>query len=108
MGASPVSYTHLDVYKRQVLRRAIPAAPTGPAAGDPEVPVLGFVGLRIDPSRREVSAHDEPVHLSALEFDVLTVLAGSPGRVFSRAQLLERVWGYDYFGDCLLYTSRCV
>ena len=61
--------------------------------------VLVFAGLTIDPSRREVTAHAGPVHLSALEFDVLTVLAGSPGRVFSRAQLLERVWGYDYFGD---------
>jgi DNA-binding response OmpR family regulator len=95
----PFSPREVVARVKTVLRRAIPAAPTGPAAGDPEVPVLGFVGLRIDPSRREVSAHDEPVHLSALEFDVLTVLAGSPGRVFSRAQLLERVWGYDYFGD---------
>ena len=40
-----------------------------------------------------------PVNLSALEFDVLTALADSPGRVFSRRQLLERVWGYDFFGD---------
>ena len=36
---------------------------------------------------------------SALEFDLLAALAGSPGRVFSRRQLLERVWGDDFYGD---------
>jgi DNA-binding response OmpR family regulator len=39
------------------------------------------------------------VNLSALEFDVLTALAETPGRVFSRRQLLEGVWGYDFYGD---------
>ena len=39
------------------------------------------------------------VHLTKTEFRLLCELAGSPGRVFSREQLLERVWGYDYFGD---------
>jgi DNA-binding response OmpR family regulator len=39
------------------------------------------------------------VNLSALEFDVLAALAEAPGRVFSRRQLLEGVWGYDFFGD---------
>ena len=37
--------------------------------------------------------------MTALEFDLLTALAESPGRVFSRRQLLERVWGYDFYGD---------
>jgi DNA-binding response OmpR family regulator len=46
-----------------------------------------------------VRAGDAVVTLSTLEFDVLTALADSPGRVFSRRQLLERVWGYDFFGD---------
>jgi len=58
-----------------------------------------FAGLAIDPDRREVRAGDELVELSALEFDLLAALASSPGRVFSRAQLLERVWGYAFFGD---------
>ena len=40
-----------------------------------------------------------PVVLSSLEFDLLAALARAPGRVFSRAQLLERVWGYDFYGD---------
>ncbi len=40
-----------------------------------------------------------PAAPTALEFDLLEALARSPGRVFSRAQLLEKVWGYDFFGD---------
>ena len=63
--------------------------------GDP----LRFVGLTIDTAGREVIANGTPVVLSSLEFDLLAALAGAPGRVFSRAQLLERVWGYDFYGD---------
>ncbi len=58
-----------------------------------------FDGLRIDRDRRELQVDDEPIELSALEFDLLWALADAPGRVFSRAQLLEKVWGYDFFGD---------
>lgn len=66
-----------------------------PADGPHEV--LEFDGLTIDLDGREVWLADRPVSLSALEFDLLAALAASPGRVFSRAQLLERVWGYDVF-----------
>jgi DNA-binding response OmpR family regulator len=61
--------------------------------------VLRFRGLSIDLAGREVHADGAPVALSSLEFDLLAALAGAPGRVFSRAQLLERVWGYDFYGD---------
>jgi DNA-binding response OmpR family regulator len=61
--------------------------------------VLRFEGLTIDRDAREVRAGGTSVSLSALEFDVLAALADAPGRVFSRRQLLERVWGYDFFGD---------
>ena len=60
---------------------------------------LRFDGLTLDPAGREVEANGAPVLLSSLEFDLLAALAGAPGRVFSRAQLLERVWGYDFYGD---------
>jgi len=56
-------------------------------------------GLTIDLAGREVDVAGRRVALSALEFDLLAALAGSPGRVFSRRQLLERVWGYDFYGD---------
>ena len=61
--------------------------------------VLRFAGLTVDPDAHEVRVDGTPVTLSALEFSVLAALAEAPGRVFSRRQLLERVWGYDFFGD---------
>jgi DNA-binding response OmpR family regulator len=61
--------------------------------------VLRFEGLTIDSDAREVRVDGAAVSLSALEFDILAALAEAPGRVFSRRQLLEGVWGYDFFGD---------
>ncbi len=75
-----------------VLRRPrVDTAPTDPA--------LRFDGLTIDPERRTVTADGSAVQLSALDFDLLLALAEHPGRVYSRAQLLEKVWGYSHLGD---------
>ena len=65
------------------------------ASGD----VLEIGGLRVDQARRLVTLSGSPVELTALEFDLLATLASAPGRVFTRRQLLERVWGWDFFGD---------
>jgi len=59
---------------------------------------LRFSGLSIDVASRDVNVDGEDVDLSALEFDLLIALAKGPNRVFTREQLLERVWGWDYFG----------
>ena len=56
-------------------------------------------GLVVDTDRREVSVDGAATDVRGLEFDLLAALASAPGRVFSRRQLLERVWGYDYYGD---------
>ncbi|HZT95303.1 MAG TPA: response regulator transcription factor [Chloroflexota bacterium] len=64
-----------------------------------EEEVLDFGDLRIEPARREVWLNGEPVHLRAKEYDLLTEMARKPGIVFSREQLLQNVWGYDFFGD---------
>ena len=69
------------------------------ARADPKAGRKRFDGLEIDSEAREVRASGREVNLSALEFDVLSALADAPGRVFSRRQLLEGVWGYDFFGD---------
>ena len=61
--------------------------------------VLRFEQLTLDERRRELAVDGSEVRLSTLEFDLLHALASSPGRVFSRAQLLEDVWGYDFYGD---------
>lgn len=55
--------------------------------------------LVLDLAARETYLEGRPVTLSTLEFDLLAALAAAPGRVFSRRQLLERVWGYDFYGD---------
>jgi DNA-binding response OmpR family regulator len=78
-----------------VLRRAR----TEPSATQPVDSVLRFAELSIDSDRHEVIVAGAPVELSALDFSLLWALANSPGRVFSRAQLLEKVWGYDFYGD---------
>lgn len=54
---------------------------------------LEFEGLHIDPRSRTVTARDVPVELTAREFDMLHLLARHPRQVFTREQLLERIWG---------------
>jgi two-component system, OmpR family, alkaline phosphatase synthesis response regulator PhoP len=60
---------------------------------------LSFGDVRIDVARRELAVDGEPVHLTTKEFDLLAHLAANPGRIFTRDQLLARIWGYDYDGD---------
>ena len=55
--------------------------------------------LEINPSRRTVKVNDEQVELSFKEFELLYLLAKNRGIVFTRNQLLERIWGYDYVGE---------
>ena len=55
--------------------------------------------LELDTAAREVWVDGEPVELTKLEFDLLATLTGNPRLVFSRGQLLEEVWGSDWFGD---------
>ncbi len=62
-------------------------------------PTVQVGGLALDPHRREARVDGALVTLTTLEFDLLHALARSPGRVYSRAQLLEAVWGYDFYGD---------
>ena len=55
--------------------------------------------LRLEINSRRVFISEEEVNLTAKEFDMLALLANSPGKVFSRDQLLDTIWGYDYPGD---------
>ena len=60
---------------------------------------MSFAGIVIDLGRREVAVGEANADLTTLEFDLLAALAAQPGRVFSRRQLIEAIWGWDYFGD---------
>jgi len=53
----------------------------------------------VDVAHREVIIGGDPVHVTTKEFDLLAFMAGNPGRIFTRDQLLARIWGYDYAGD---------
>jgi DNA-binding response OmpR family regulator len=61
--------------------------------------VIRFDGLTIDIGRYEVRVGDAVAELTSLEFELLVALAEAPGRVFTRRQLIERVWGWDFYGD---------
>jgi len=86
----PFSPRELVARVRAVLRRV---------GGEEQAPSLIRAGdVEIDPERRTVTVAGRPVELTTTEFDLLTVLARHPGRVFSRLELLERVQGYAYEG----------
>ena len=61
--------------------------------------VLSFKVMRMDIAARLVTIDENPVDLTAVEFDLLKALAENHGRVLSREQLLEKLWGGEYFGD---------
>ena len=56
-------------------------------------------GLTIDPENYQVSKHGKPIALTQREYELLVFLAGHPGKVYSRTDLMEQVWNYDYVGD---------
>lgn len=78
-----------------ILRRACEYQ-SQPAADDPAS--LEFDGLSVDPGKRQVLLGDSNIELTAREFDLLWHFALNPGRVFTRAQLLDSVWGYGHDG----------
>jgi DNA-binding response OmpR family regulator len=88
----PFSPRELVARVRAVLRRA--------GAAPPEAAARRIVGpIAVDAQRREVSIDGKPVRLKPREFDVLWLLACNEGRVFTRDQLIETVWGFDFDGD---------
>jgi DNA-binding response OmpR family regulator len=91
----PFSPRELAARVRAVLRRRSTAASPGATADS----AMRFDGLEVDPDRHEVTVDGEPVELTSLEFELLGALAATPGRVFTRRQLIERVWGWDFYGD---------
>jgi len=92
--AKPVNAKVLAARIRALLRRA--KAFAGPGSRRVR---LAFGQVEVLPEDGVVRVAGDEVHLTKTEFRLLVELASTPGRVFSREQLLETVWGYDYFGD---------
>jgi len=87
----PFAPKELSARIRALLRRIRPSAP-GHAR-------LVFGDVELIPDEGKVLRSGEEVHLTKTEFRLLCELAESPGKVLSREALLDKVWGYDYFGD---------
>ena len=82
----PFSPRELVARVRAVLRRG--------SAADISAPAIDAGGVHVDLEAREVTVGGEPVELTRREFDLLSYILARPGRVFTRAQLLEAVWDY--------------
>jgi two-component system alkaline phosphatase synthesis response regulator PhoP len=90
----PFSPRELVARIKAALRRLGPGTGIGS-----ENQILAFRHIRIDPGARRVTVDGHPVELTAVEFDLLKALAESRGRVLTREQLLEAVWGGSYYGE---------
>ncbi len=87
----PLQPKELSARIRAMLRRARPSQPGNPR--------LQFGELEIVPQEGVVTRDGQQIHLTKTEFRLLVELANSPGKVFSREDLLEKVWGHGVFGD---------
>jgi DNA-binding response OmpR family regulator len=88
----PFSPRELVLRVKAVLRRteSVSDATAGPSV---------FEHLEINPASRVVTVDGEAVEITALEFDLVSALAAAPGTVLSRRQLIDEVWGWDFYGD---------
>ena len=82
----------------KALFRRIEALQTTPATSPTEDQILRAGDMVVDVAKRKVTLEDKPVSLTAKEFDLLLQFAAHPGRVYTRTQLLDAVWGYGYEG----------
>ena len=90
----PFNILELKARVRALLRRTAAAAAKQQEAGD-----LTVGHIRMDPAERSAWKDGAQVELTAKEFDLMELLMRNPGRVYSRENLLNVVWGYEYVGD---------
>ena len=90
----PFSPRELTARVKAALRRVQTGAASGSGTN-----VLAFRHLRLDNGARTVHVDENPIDLTAIEFDLLKALAENRGRVLTREQLMEKVWGGEYFGE---------
>ena len=89
----PFNLLELKARIRALLRRS------GVAAQNAKTGVLTAGHITLDPGERSARGDGAPVELTAKEFDLMELLLRNPGRVYSRENLLNVVWGYEYIGD---------
>jgi two-component system alkaline phosphatase synthesis response regulator PhoP len=86
---SPANIKELNLSIKRLLRKN---------ADEASSEQIKFDGLTIDLATCEVTVNGRIVELTFKEYELLKLLAGNPGRVYTRAVLLDNIWGYDYFG----------
>lgn len=91
----PFSIRELLARVKAIFRR-VDAITSEMGGGDVLEPTIEARELRIDTVKRRVTLADRPIALTAKEFDLLVQFARNPGRVYTRAQLLDLVWGYGH------------
>lgn len=91
----PFSMRELLARVKAVLRRS--AKDSHKDKSHEEALTIG--GLRLNFSSYQAWLHDKPIALTPKEYELLKLLVTNPGRAFSRDELLERIWGYEYYGD---------
>jgi DNA-binding response OmpR family regulator len=89
----PFSVRELIARVKAILRRVRTASEAADESG-----TIAVAGIEIDRTKRRVTLGGRPVELTAKEFDLLVLFASHPGRVFSRNELLDKVWGYQFEG----------
>jgi len=96
----PYRFRELVARMRSVLRRsATEDTAINTAEIDSADLLIHVADVHIDAGRHEVVVRGEPVDMPLKEFDLLVALASNAGRVLTRDQLIEQVWGHDYVGD---------
>ncbi|HEY1348137.1 MAG TPA: response regulator transcription factor [Ktedonobacteraceae bacterium] len=99
----PFSPRELVSRVRAILRRVNGSESSQPARTEgqhpPDHQALRFPGLCVDILSRRVEVNGAEVLVTPTEFDILALLSQSPGRVFTREILMNKIWGYDYYGD---------
>jgi len=99
----PFGLEELAARVRTVLRRTRPPGP--PGAGAAAGPVLRFADLELNQESYEVRRDGHLIELSPTEFRLLRYLMLNPGRVLTRAQLLDHVWDYDFRGSSTVVST---
>ncbi len=94
----PFDSKELVARVKAVLRRTA-AAPASPAASEPEGEVVSYPDLVVNLTNYSVQYKKKNVDMPPKELELLYFLASSPNRVFTREQLLDHIWGYEYIGD---------
>ena len=90
---TPFNPRELVARIKAILRRA------ERAVGQPDAVPIHLSDLTVDPIRREARIADQSLNLRTQEFELLLILVGHPGRVFTREQLLQQAWGFDFYGQ---------